>query len=174
MSSVSIEKLEKLLGHTYDSANDTNLVGDVTKQVHLVVEYFGNSTQGLSIGIRVGNDPMRLLGRITEFSAHATPTGNGTQSFKVVTKSRECADILSMFYPLTHVIFEPISLTMEPTPWGPLVVPEGTSWRISSDYDVLGIMGGVNAVLSLRNKKTNGIIEVPITADMENLIPSLV
>lgn len=175
MSFVLLDKLEELLGRKYDSNNDTNLMHEFESQrVRLVVEYFDNSNRGMAIGIRVGNDPMRLLGRIVEFSAHATSTSYGLQAFKAVTKSRECADTLSLFYPLTHVIYEPISYTREIGDWGALLVPDGEVWQINPDYEVLGILGGVNAFISLRHKKTQGIIEVPITPELEQLIPNIV
>jgi hypothetical protein len=120
---------------------------------------------------------MMTLGRIQDFSAKASANGSAHEhSFCVTTRSRECADILSLFYPLTQTTYEPTSFTEDNySTWGPLLV-KGTEykWEVHPDYDVLGIRGQHSPVLAIQNLKTKGVIEVTITAELEQLIPHIV
>ena len=170
---VTLADLEMLLGHPYQPLEgykwaDTDL--------RLVIENNRSTAHGVIVGVAVGNGCPQILGRIQEVSIQLNSHTADAGCYYIRTCSRECADILSLFHPLTRVVYDPVDYTKESfSDWGPLLVP-GTdkAWEVSSDYEVLGTRGTLSLVLLLKNLKTDGVIEIPVTAKLEELIPHVI
>lgn len=149
-----------------------------TGHVHLVIQYIQPTIQGICIGYCIDDKPMVLLGRLLEFSCHAsTHQGCGHGSFRVITNSLQSADILSLFHPLAHITYQPIDPTRATAtdPHALLVPGTKRCWELHEDYEVVALRdGGTSLVLVLRNLKTKGVIDVPVTMELAQLIPHII
>lgn len=172
---VELADLENLLGRSFDPMKDSSPTRK-DDAVNLVISVDRTSACGVCVGLTVGHSSPMLLGRIQEVCIKLDAQYACPGSYFIRTKSRECADILSLFYPLTRVVYEPVNYTEEPyCDWGALLVPGVEhSWEIHPDYEVQGLVGMSNIALVLLNRKTGGIIEVPVTVELEQLIPHIV
>lgn len=172
---VVLADLENLLGRPFDPSIDVSPT-QKDDAVNLVISVDRTTAQGVCVGLTVGHSSPMILGRIQEvcikLDAHYLRSG----SYYIRTMSRECADILSLFHPLTRVIYEPVNYTEEPfCDWGALLVPGAShTWEIHPDYELQGLVGTSSVSLILLNRKTQGIIEVPVTVELEQLIPHIV
>jgi hypothetical protein len=166
---VSIEKLETLLGYPV-AGNEVHTTHEET-EVRLVIEFANKAASGIRLAVITGETNTWVLGRILDLDCSISSSGGCV--LKVRTRSRHTADMLSLFYPMTQVTFEPLETELKNSAESILAFLDGR-WELDPDLELLEVTEGVSVYLRLKNRRTQGIIQVPATAKLEEMIPHII